>query len=638
MSHPPDGASQSAPSCGGDAGIVTEDPLPMSTVTVNGRPVDVRTEDDTALLYVLRNHLGLKGTRFGCGMGVCGACLVLVDGNPVYSCDTPVWSVTGKAVTTVEGLGTDDGQHPVARAIVEEQAAQCGYCMSGIVVSAAGLLATNPDPSESEVRTALDDNLCRCGAHNRVVRAVLEGRRRDAHGRLVTVGALPPSLAANPRLGDWLRIVGDGIDGADGIVEIRSGKVELGQGVLTALGQIAAEELDVDVDRIRMTAAATHLSPDEGYTAGSLSIQHSGAALRQVCAEVRGICTSRSPPTNSPCRRKPSRSRTAGYAAPTARPPATGNWRTTPCWTGPPAVTRHRKPYRATTSSAPTSHGSTCPTSSPAGPVTSTTWRWTAWHTAAWCDRRRAVRRCATSTPHRRSPCRGSITVVRDGDFLAVVAEREEVALRAADRLRHDADWEEHPTLPDEDGLPAFLTSAPTDTTVIADVGSPPHAGIVRSHSASYHRPYLAHGSIGPSCAIAVARGAHLEIWTHSQGVHVLRREIARSLGMAPDQLVVRHVEGPGCYGHNGADDAAMDAAVLAIAVPGRPVQVVWSRPDELSWSPLGPAGVARVSADPRGERRHIVVAPRDLERQLHQPSRHDADHSLPRHQPPCRR
>jgi len=151
-----------------------EDPPPMSTVTVNGRPVDIRTEDDTALLYVLRNHLGLKGTRFGCGIGVCGACLVLVDGQPVYSCDTPVWSVTGKAVTTVEGLGTDDGQHPVARAIVEEQAAQCGYCMSGIVVSAASLLATNPDPSDSDVRTALDGNLCRCGAHNRVVRAVLK--------------------------------------------------------------------------------------------------------------------------------------------------------------------------------------------------------------------------------------------------------------------------------------------------------------------------------------------------------------------------------------------------------------------------------------------------------------------------------
>jgi nicotinate dehydrogenase subunit A len=148
-------------------------PAEGATVRVNGRVRQIYADDDTALLYVLRNHLGLKGTRFGCGLGVCGACSVLVDGQPAYSCDTPLWSVMGKDVTTVEGLGTEGEPHPVARAIVEHQAAQCGYCMSGIVVSAAVLLATNPDPTEAEVRAALDDNLCRCGAHNRVVRAVL---------------------------------------------------------------------------------------------------------------------------------------------------------------------------------------------------------------------------------------------------------------------------------------------------------------------------------------------------------------------------------------------------------------------------------------------------------------------------------
>jgi nicotinate dehydrogenase subunit A len=142
------------------------------TVLVNGRSREVHTEDDTPLLYVLRNHLGLMGSRFGCGLGLCGACYVLVDGRAVYSCNTPIWSVQDKEITTVEGLA--DGQpHPVARAIVAAQAAQCGYCMSGIVVAAAVLLSENPDPSEEEVRAALDGNLCRCGAHNRVVRAVL---------------------------------------------------------------------------------------------------------------------------------------------------------------------------------------------------------------------------------------------------------------------------------------------------------------------------------------------------------------------------------------------------------------------------------------------------------------------------------
>jgi nicotinate dehydrogenase subunit A len=144
----------------------------MKDVTVNGQRHKVDAEDDTPLLYVLRNHLNLKGTRFGCGVGLCGACFVLADGRLVYSCNTPLWSVADKSIRTVEGLGDDRRPHPVARALVAGQAAQCGYCMSGIVVAAAALLAANHDPTEAEVRAALDANLCRCGSHNRVVAAV----------------------------------------------------------------------------------------------------------------------------------------------------------------------------------------------------------------------------------------------------------------------------------------------------------------------------------------------------------------------------------------------------------------------------------------------------------------------------------
>jgi nicotinate dehydrogenase subunit A len=158
-------------------------PPSSTTMLVNGRRERVRTEQDTALLYVLRNHLGLKGTRFGCGLGSCGACFVLIDGRPAYSCNTPIWAVVGREVTTVEGLGTPERPHPVARAIVDGQAAQCGYCISGIVVAAAGLLADNDDPSEKEVRAVLDGNLCRCGAHNRIVRAVLAAAAELRAGR-----------------------------------------------------------------------------------------------------------------------------------------------------------------------------------------------------------------------------------------------------------------------------------------------------------------------------------------------------------------------------------------------------------------------------------------------------------------------
>ena len=140
---------------------------------INGKSVDVAAKDDTPLLYVLRNDLGLVGSRFGCGSGQCGACYVLVDGRPMASCDLPVSFVAGKTVTTVEGLGKDGELHPVQKALLAEQAAQCGYCMSGIAISASAFLAANPRPTEKQVREALDKHLCRCGSHNRVVRAVM---------------------------------------------------------------------------------------------------------------------------------------------------------------------------------------------------------------------------------------------------------------------------------------------------------------------------------------------------------------------------------------------------------------------------------------------------------------------------------
>jgi nicotinate dehydrogenase subunit A len=142
-------------------------------LTVNGSVRSVDAKADTPLLYVLRNELGLVGSRFGCGSGQCGACFVLVDGRPMASCDMPVSFAEGKKITTIEGLGAN-GLHPVQRALIAEQAAQCGYCMSGIAVAAAALLERNKKPSEKEVREALDKHLCRCGSHNRVVRAVMK--------------------------------------------------------------------------------------------------------------------------------------------------------------------------------------------------------------------------------------------------------------------------------------------------------------------------------------------------------------------------------------------------------------------------------------------------------------------------------
>ena len=147
--------------------------------TVNGRPVGVSLDnEETPLLNVLRNELGLIGTRFGCGLDQCGSCMVLIDGAPEKSCSKPVWSVAGKSVTTVEGLGTPDRPHPLQAAFIDEQAGQCGYCLAGILISATALLARNPSPSRAEIAQALDGNICRCGAHNRIMRAIEKAAAR----------------------------------------------------------------------------------------------------------------------------------------------------------------------------------------------------------------------------------------------------------------------------------------------------------------------------------------------------------------------------------------------------------------------------------------------------------------------------
>jgi nicotinate dehydrogenase subunit B len=403
---------------------------------------------------------------------------------------------------------------------------------------------------------------------------------------------LPESLAANPVLGDWVRI------GSDGVVEVRSGKVELGQGVLTALAQIAAEELDVDVARVRMIAAATDRSPDEGFTAGSRSIQQSGAALRQVCAEARAIYLDAAAAKLA--------------VAPDELDVVDGEF------TGPNglATSYWELVDDSLLDRAATGEAAPKPESDYAVVGTDVarldlpdklTGRPRYVHDLMLDGQvyarvvrppsRGAKLRDVDTGPTLALP--GVITVVRDGEFLGVVAEREEVAVRAAERLRGDAGWDERPTLPDEDDLPGYLVSATADTSVLASKEAGTLANSTRSHSARYHRPYLAHGSVGPSAAVVLAHtDGRLEVWSHSQGVHALRRELAAALGLPVDRVVVRHVEGAGCYGHNGADDAAMDAALLAQAVPGRPVHLVWSRADELAWAPFGPAAVVEIAAD----------------------------------------
>lgn len=406
---------------------------------------------------------------------------------------------------------------------------------------------------------------------------------------------LSESLATNPVLGDWVRI------GSDGVVQVRSGKVELGQGVLTALAQIAAEELDVHVERVQMVAAATDRSPDEGFTAGSRSIQQSGAALRQVCAEVRAIYLEAAAAKLAVAPDELDVVDGEFVVAGGAHGPATSYWELADDALLDRSATGEASPKAESDYTVVGTDVARLdlPDKLLGRPryVHDLALDGQLYGRVVRPPSRGATLRDVGTEPTLAMP--GVVTVVRDGDFLGVVAEREEVALRAADRLRGDARWDERPTLPDEDALPEFLLSAGAETAVLAVKEAATPGRSSRSHSARYHRPYLAHAAIGPSAAAALARPERrLEVWTHSQGVYQLRRDLAAALGLAPDQVVVRHVEGAGCYGHNGADDAALDAALLARAVPGRPVHVVWSRQDELAWAPFGSAAVVEIAAD----------------------------------------
>src|ERR1043166_8131323 len=156
--------------------------MPAISLTINGKPAEVNADPDTPLLDVLRNHLGLDGTMFGCGLEQCGCCMVLVDGRPEKSCGKAVSTVAGKAVLTIEGLGTPERPHPLQQAFLDEQAGQCGYCLPGILISAKALLDRNPAPSRREIAAALDDNICRCGSHARILRAIERAARSLREG------------------------------------------------------------------------------------------------------------------------------------------------------------------------------------------------------------------------------------------------------------------------------------------------------------------------------------------------------------------------------------------------------------------------------------------------------------------------
>jgi nicotinate dehydrogenase subunit B len=397
---------------------------------------------------------------------------------------------------------------------------------------------------------------------------------------------LPGSLEINRQLSQWLTI------NKNGTVDMRPGKIEIGQGILTAVRQIVAEELDVNIDRVKVTAASTPTSPNEGTTSGSRSIEESGVAFRYAAAEARELLLARAGvklgvsieqlSVNDGVVKAPSGA-TVSYWDVTSddllQREATGEAK-------PKAHTQHKivgtgakridipakvlgKPvYVQDMQTADLVHARVVRPPSQFAELLS-----------------------VDIDDVKKMP--GVVAVVQDGRFLAVVAEREEQAIRAQARLRRNAKWKEVAQLPEFN--PRYLLARTPKTEVFSEKKGTPAQG--KEFSAEYTRMFLAHASLAPSCAVARCDNGKYTVWTHSQSIYPLRVELAPALGVPEEDVVLHHVEGAGCYGQNAADFVATDAAVIARSVPGRTIRLQWMRDEEFQWEPFSSAMVVKTRA-----------------------------------------
>jgi nicotinate dehydrogenase subunit B len=408
---------------------------------------------------------------------------------------------------------------------------------------------------------------------------------------------LPGDLATTPRLDAWLRI------NADGTVTVFTGKVELGQGILTAFEQIVADELYIDPARIRIISGDTAQTPDEGFTSGSQSMEYGGTALRHACAEARQIFVQLALQRFGVHDDHVVGNTHLDFAGDSVLYLDDGSieigssGRKVTFWELAGELDLHRE----ATGTAPLKRGNfryigksrlrrDIPAKVTGGAAYVQDIRLPGMLFGRISRPPSYSAQLTDFDEARVKRLPGVVAVVRDGRFLGVIAEREEWAIAARDELARAAKWREEAQFPAASDIYKYLKSLPAEDHVIANKGEGPAPASRVSLSGSFTRPYTAHASIGPSCAVAQLKDGQLTVWTHSQGVFPLQRDLAKALDMDVAKIRCIHAEGSGCYGHNGADDVALDAALLARAANGRPVKVQWMRDDEFGWEPFGPA------------------------------------------------
>jgi CO/xanthine dehydrogenase Mo-binding subunit len=404
----------------------------------------------------------------------------------------------------------------------------------------------------------------------------------------------PGSLATTPSLDAWIRI------DADGGITVFTGKVELGQGFKTAFQQIAAEELDAPFASLKVVTADTHRTADEGYTSGSNSMKYSGTAIQNAAAQARGLLIAEAARRLNLAAEN-LRTENGAVIAPNGQRLSYGDLVAGDLLhvqAQPKSILKDPASYKIMGQSVPRVD---IPAKVTGGPAYVQDMRLPGMVHA------RIVRppsygaqliECDTSAIEK---LLGVVKVIRNGNFLAVVAEQEFQSIKAMRALSAAAKWREKSGLPKQDDLPRMLVSLPSQDSVIFEHGDP-SATEQKTIEATYTRPYQSHGSIGPSCAVAQSVDDTMTVWSHTQGVYPDRQGIAEMLRVPPAKVRLIHVEGSGCYGHNGADDAAADAALIAREMPGVPVRVQWMREQEHGWEPFGPAMVTKLKASLDGD------------------------------------
>ena len=407
----------------------------------------------------------------------------------------------------------------------------------------------------------------------------------------MSVQTLPAVLLDNPRLDQWVSFR------ADGKAVVSTGRVEIGQGVLTAMIQIAADELDVAPERIVLQSGDTALTPNEGFTAGSQSIQFGSVALRLACAEIKLVHLERV----AALRQLPLADLAVNDGAITCRGAPTGD----DYWTLSGAVDlTDRATGRARTKTA--ADYRIVARSFPRVDLAAKVFGQEVFIHDMVLDgmlHARVVRQpgrgASILSIDEAAIQRGAkepIEIVRSGNFLAIVGRNETVVEAAAAKAQAYVTWDGvEPVGVFQEEARSLLQQPSIDRVIGSPLPEAQPAG--RKHEATFTRPYLAHASIAPSCALALCRDRRLEVWTHSQGVFPLRKSLAQTLKLDPAAIAVKHVQGAGCYGHNGADDAAADAAVIAFLKPGSPIRVRWRREEEFAFEPISPAMVVNVRA-----------------------------------------